>query len=98
VCPFSREEIFCFDMKKGISMLTSTDDKMMKLHIPDQDKMISGETVWAVCLGNNTCMINNIPFLTHKCGLEDIVQYVTVDGMAEFVKVIKKKTISYGIL
>lgn len=71
----------------------------MKIHISFEDNdFIRGESVWAIKLNNKWARINSVPFFSEEVGYEDIVEYGwETSTLAEFKKVIVKKTKSWGV-
>ena len=69
----------------------------MKLHIALPDRQIAGESCWAIYKGDDLCEVNNIPFFHDQFSVDDIVRFQVVDGIAEFVEVVEKKTEVWGI-
>ena len=73
-------------------------EKHIKIHIVTDDCQISGESLWALDLGQNKAKINNIPFFTGGiCSFHDIVRYEEIDGILEFQELLESVTRVWGI-
>ena len=73
-------------------------EKHIKVHIGTYDDEISGESVWAIDLGDNKAKVNNIPFFVGDvCSLHDVVRYEEIDGIKEFSELLESVTRTWGI-